>query len=160
MEFSGDIEWPSTVAPGKGLREFIGGTVRNCGEGHFTVGGYVVEGTRVVVIGVYGTSCASDVAATRVLRQMSTEIDEVMQLVGTRHLVMGGDFNIKLDAVRSKPRAQRVLREIMTRYGLVDAGKEAGWEATWRRPNHLGKSRIDYVLYSSEVFVKGSFSVF
>jgi hypothetical protein len=130
--------------------EIIAGTLRNSRDGHSTVAGYTVNGNKLIMAALYGPSCNDDNLAAEMLRGVEETMGELGQLVGTRNFIMAGDFNIKLQTRRrqTKPRAKRVLNEIMQRFELMDMGAK-GDAPTWRRPHLPGSnSRIDYILHS------------
>ena len=134
--------------------QLIEGTERNARDGHSTVAAYTVQGAKVVVGGVYGPSVAGDREAEVVMRRVVEEVRELKQLVGTEHVIVAGDLNLKLDVRgrNSKPRAVRVIREAAEQLRLRDMGEGNGKEATWRRPNlPNSKSRLDYILSSESL---------
>ena len=134
--------------------QVIEGTERNARDGHSTVAAYTVQGAKVVVGGVYGPSGAGDREAEEVMRRVVEEVRELKQLVGTEHVIVAGDLNLKLDVKgrNSKPRAVRVIREAAEQLRLRDMGEGNGREATWRRPNlPNSKSRLDYILSSESL---------
>ena len=121
------------------------GTVRNCVNGHFSIGAYMIEGFKVIIGAIYGPSNNSDLIASRMYGSFSEELTELALRVGSPIIIIGGDFNIKLDNLHSsKPRAVNLMYDIINQYDLIDAGREHGSLPTWRRPHLPGScSRLD-----------------
>ena len=133
----------------------IEGSTRNSPEGHYTAGIYLLGQTKVIVGGVYGPSCSSDNKAFDVFQEFFEILEELMQRWGTQNIILGGDFNLKLDQNETKPRAVKLVRDFINEYAILDAGLQAGCQPTWRRPNaHRRKSRLDYILYTENLIVE------
>ncbi len=116
---------------------------------HYTIGIYTIQGTRIIVSGIYGPSCNSDTTATAVYRQFSTDYENIAKIGQTAYSVITGDLNLHLDTLQPKPRACKFVRDFISINNFCDSGK-AGGKATWRRPNRMyNRSRIDYILHSA-----------
>jgi len=130
----------------------IQGTIRNSRSGHFTIGAYEYKGLRVILGGIYGNCTAADGPSAEVFHEYIEWHRELSVRIGNAHTFIAGDFNIKLDMQNNfKPRSTAALIDFMDEFDLTDAGGEMR-APTWRRP-HLPKSRsrIDYILYSSNI---------
>lgn len=125
----------------------IENTIRNSQNGHFTTGAYNVNGSKVVLGAIYGPSTNSDTESYEIFSEFTEQIRELAQRIGTNTIFIGGDFNLKLDQNRVKPRTVKLMQDFILEFNLTDAGAECGAEATWRRPRRC-KSRLDYILYS------------
>ena len=140
----------------KGI-ENIDGTVRNSRGGHFTVGAYKVDGATVVLGAIYGPSTANDTQSADIFRAFFEQITELGNRLNTRRFIIGGDFNVKLDQNRVKPRTAKLIKDFINELNLIDTGAERGAEVTWRRPRRA-KSRLDYLLLSND-FKMGKFTL-
>ena len=136
--------------------EIVEGTLYTDLNGHFSVQAYNICGNKIVLGAIYGPSVASDRQSHESFEHFLNEIAELSHRIGTRNIIIAGDFNAKLDQIRpSKPRTVRIIKIFMNQHALIDLGLEYGGEATWRRP-HLPQaaSRLDYILISSTFNVR------
>jgi len=129
--------------------EEIDGTIRNSRGGHFTVGAYKLDGATVVLGAIYGPSAANDTQSADIFQEFFEQITELGNRMNTRKFIIGGDFNVKLDQTRVKPRTVKLIKDFINELNLIDTGAESGAEATWRRPRR-SKSRLDYLLLARE----------
>ena len=124
--------------------EIIENTELKSENGNFTAAGYFFEGHKIIIVGVYGPSCSDDRLAQEIFVEIRNAIEMLVNIVGTRNIIIVGDFNIHLDRENLKPRTCKLVREMMRQLGLRDLG-ERERENTWRRPGrNRNKSRIDY----------------
>ena len=122
-------------------------------RGYYTVGVYNIEGSRIIVAGVYGPSENSDRTAYEIYEQMIEKIEEIKDRSGIEEIIIAGDFNLHLDAegLNPKGRTCRLIRDYIEERQLKDQGKNNKCK-TWRRPGRKSKkSRIDYVLTSERL---------
>src|SRR5450830_1492841 len=131
----------------------IPGTVRSSADGHFSVAAYDLGGTKVVLGAVYGPSSNSDREAVNVYRPLADSLRELTARVGTTTMIIAGDLNLKLDKLvnNGKPGAVWVVTEIMIEFDMLDSGHKHGSAPTWRRSRAGQKSRLDYILHSSQI---------
>ena len=113
-------------------------------EGFFTGAGYIFEGHRIIIMGIYGPSCNDDKKGVEVFLEIRNAIEILVNMVGTRNIIVIGDLNIHLDKENVKVKTCKLVREMLRQMGLKDIG-ERDKESTWRRPGrNKNKSRIDY----------------
>jgi hypothetical protein len=92
-----------------------------------------------------------------VFEEFHNKITETATLHRTRTVIIGGDFNVKLDVPNNgKPRTTNRWNDIVMEFDLIDTDN-AKQNPTWRRPNRRQKSRLDYIFYSSNLVFKKFF---
>jgi hypothetical protein len=121
----------------KGIEQ-VEGSVHNNEEGFFTIAVYSIEGSRIIVVGIYGPPENLDRKAYDIFSEMFEKIEMYMQVYGTQMVMMGGDLNVHMDrTTSSKPRTVRLIKEFTTRWCLTDLGGEDK-RFTWSRPGGGG----------------------
>ena len=109
----------------------IEGSVRNSGLGRFTLAVYLINGSRVIIGGVYGESDPSDSRSNRIMMRLAAILSELSTLYSTSTVLLAGDFNANLKANQSssqrlrKPRTTDTILSIMDRYDMIDTGDKA-----------------------------------
>jgi len=124
--------------------------------GHYILGVYKVQGTILIIGGIYLDSTGQEQVGIDALQNLSTHITELKQLYGTNCVILTGDFNVTLFADQchsgriNKPRTSQELHDLLEEHGLNDAGGTHNMVTpTYRRHGDAGVySRIDY-LFSS-----------
>jgi exonuclease III len=124
--------------------------------GHFIIGVYQIQGTRVIIGGVYLDSSGTDQVGVQAIQQINGHIEELQRAYNTRHTVLTGDFNVVLQADQchshriNKPQTSQHLQDMIVEYNLIDSGAQANnMEPTYRRHGDAGiYSRIDYAFSS------------
>ena len=126
-------------------------------EGCYIIIDIEMLGKRFTLVNIYGPSGYDSPCF---FENLLLEID----IFENEDIVIGGDYNVPLDVNKdtfryrtiSRPRARRMLSEIMQRYNLVDA-----WRAfnpnkkqfTWRKFNSAQQGRLDYFLMSENLML-------
>ena len=112
------------------------------------MGCYIINGTKVIIGSVYGSSENTDAQSLPVFIEVSERLKTMCQVNNTRQVILGGDFNLHLDTCTPKGRTCRFVNDMVQEFRLIDSGK-TDKTPTWRRPNRPGtKSRLDYILHS------------
>jgi exonuclease III len=101
--------------------EVIPDSVYGSPSGHFAIGCYDFHGSRVVIGGIYGVSAGSDAASMEVFEEFHNKITETATLHRTRTVIIGGDFNVKLDVPNNgKPRTTNRWNDIVMEFDLIE----------------------------------------
>ena len=136
---------------------FIEGSSRESNPaGHFIIGVYQIQGTRIILGGIYLDSSGTDQVGVQAIQQINGHIEELQRAYNTRHTVLTGDFNVVLQADQchshriNKPQTSQHLQDMIVEYNLIDSGTQAdNIEPTYRRHGDAGiYSRIDYTFSS------------
>jgi len=82
-------------------------TIRNSQGGHFSVGAYLIGGTKVVLGAIYGPSSSSDAESCQVFGEFTEYVRELARRLGTQTVILGGIstsnlINIGLNLALSK----------------------------------------------------------
>jgi hypothetical protein len=110
--------------------------------------------SRVVIGGIYGVSADSDAASMEVFEEFHNKLTETTTLYRNRTVIIGGDFNVKLDVSNNgKARTRNRWNDIALEFDLIDSD-HANQNPTWHRPNRRQKSRLDYICHSSNLVFK------
>ena len=137
--------------------EVIPESVYGSPSGHFAIGCYDFHGSRVIIGGIYGISAGGDAASMEVFEDFHNKLMETTTLYRTRTIIVGGDFNVKLDVSNNgKARTTNIWKDIALEFELIDSD-HSKQNPTWRRPNRRQKSRLDYIFYSSNLEFKKFF---
>jgi hypothetical protein len=92
-----------------------------------------------------------------VFEEFHNKLTETTTLHRTRTVIIGGDFNVKLDILNNgKARTTNRWNDIVIDFDLIDSDN-AKQIPTWRRPNRRQKSRLDYIFHSSNLVFKKFF---
>jgi hypothetical protein len=132
--------------------EIVDGSVYNSEEGFFTMAVYNINGSKIILVGVYGPPDNLDRKSFEIFSEIFEKIEMYKQVYGTQMLIIGGDFNVHLDKESSsKPRTVKLIKDYMVKWSLSDLGEEEK-RFTWSRPGRVRKkSRIDYILISEHL---------
>jgi hypothetical protein len=134
--------------------EVIPESVHGSPSGYFAIGCYDFHRSRVVIGGIYGVSANSDAASMEVFEELHNKLMETTTLYRTRTVIIGGDFNVKLDVLNNgKARTTNRWNEIAMKFNLIDSD-HAKQNPTWCHPNRRLKSRLDYIFHSSNLVFK------
>ena len=126
-------------------------------EGCYIIIDIEMLGKRFTLVNIYGPSgYDSPCFFENLLLQIDTFENE--------DILIGGDFNVPLDVNKdtfryrtiSRPRARRMLSEILERYNLVDAWRAFNPDKkqfTWRKFNTAQQGRLDYFLISERLML-------
>lgn len=124
-------------------------------EGCYIIIDIEMLGKRFTLVNIYGPSGYDSPGFFEdLLLQIDTFENE--------NIVIGGDFNVPLDInkdtfqyrIISRPRARRMLNEIIDRYNLVDVWRALNpskKQFTWRKFNSNKQGRLDYFLISENL---------
>jgi exonuclease III len=122
-------------------------------QGHTVTGVYSVQGTNVIVTGVYGVSVNNDRLSSLVFENLIEQISELKLLFNTTYIIIAGDFNCGLadndfSTRNMRPRTTGTILRLMEDNDLYDLGTATGQlgHTYFRRGNTKISSRIDLVL--------------
>jgi len=121
--------------------------------GHYILGVYKIQGTFIVIGGIYLDSSGQEQVGIDALNNLTTHITELKQLYGTNHVVLTGDFNVTLFADQchsgriNKPRTSQALHDMLEEHALIDSGRtHNNTDSTYRRHGDANvHSRIDFL---------------
>ena len=126
-------------------------------EGCYIILDIEMLGKRYTLVNIYGPSGHD---SPGFFENLFIEVDTFEN----ENIVIGGDWNVPLNIskdtfryrVISRPRARRILCEIMERHNLVDVWRAFNpdkKEFTWRRFNSFQQGRLDYFLVSENLML-------
>ncbi len=92
-----------------------------------------------------------------VFEEFHVNLTETTTLYRTRTIIVGGDFNVKLDVPNNgKCRTTNRWNDIVMEFDLINSD-QAKQNPTWCRPNRRQKSRLNYIFHSSNLVFKKFF---
>lgn len=123
--------------------------------GQYIVLDIEMAGRRLTVVNLYGPS---DRDCPSFFEKICEELDNF----DNDNFIIGGDWNVVLDAVKdtchyrnvNRPRAMETVHDMMSVYNLVDVWREMNpnrRQYTWRRTNGKQRGRLDYFLVSEHM---------
>ena len=124
--------------------------------GHYALGVVELNGSKIIIGGIYGESANNDPASLAVIKELNATIEELKYLHQTTAILICGDFNVvyRREDTTSfhdrKPRTAEELINMMEQHNLLDVGLATGnSEHTWHRTkNNQQSSRLDLILTS------------
>ena len=121
-------------------------------DGNYLIVDIDTEGKNFTLVNIYGPNNDDP--------QFYTYIKNIVK--NKENVIMGGDFNLVMDTGKdyfnykhiNNPNSRRVVQEMSTELDLCDIWRELNPEYlryTWRRPNPLQQSRLDFFLISESI---------
>jgi len=73
-------------------------------KGHYMMGVYEVQKTKIIIVGVYGNPDSNDNKSKEIFEQMKDDMAELQYLHSTNICIVAGDFNCPLQKKDSSKR--------------------------------------------------------
>jgi len=123
-------------------------------KGHYVMGVYEVQKTKIIIVGVYGNPDSNDAKSKEIFDQMNEHIAELKHLHSTGVCVVAGDFNCHLNKNDSskqfinKTRTVGAICSIMDTYNMYDIAESTNktHHTYFRHKAQEISSRIDLIL--------------